>query len=57
MLYRLGEGIGSGLFKTDMTAGKMTGTFFMHNILGGRSYCGTDFTFSNVYNNDKERHA
>jgi Protein of unknown function (DUF998) len=35
MLYGLGEGIGSGLFKADMTAGKMTDSFIMHNILGG----------------------
>ena len=35
MLYGLGEGIGSGLFKADIIAGKMTGSFIMHNILGG----------------------
>lgn len=34
MLYGLGEGIGSGLFKADRIAGKMTNSFIMHDIMG-----------------------
>ncbi|MEP6803961.1 MAG: DUF998 domain-containing protein [Flavobacterium sp.] len=35
MLYGLGEGIGSGLFKADRIAGKMTNSFIIHDIMGG----------------------
>ncbi|SFD50420.1 DUF998 domain-containing protein [Flavobacterium phragmitis] len=35
MLYGLGEGIGSGIFKADRIAGKMTSSFVMHDLAGG----------------------
>lgn len=35
ILYGLGEGIGSGLFKADITAGKMTNSFLIHDFVGG----------------------
>ncbi|OOV17601.1 DUF998 domain-containing protein [Flavobacterium sp. LM4] len=35
ILYGLGEGIGSGVFKADRIAGKMTDSFVMHDIAGG----------------------
>ncbi|RVT71190.1 DUF998 domain-containing protein [Flavobacterium sufflavum] len=35
ILYGLGEGIGSGLFKADRIEGGLTKPFIIHNILGG----------------------
>lgn len=35
IFYGLGEGIGSGIFKADRIAGKMTVSFIMHDIAGG----------------------
>ncbi|MBO9584319.1 MAG: DUF998 domain-containing protein [Flavobacterium sp.] len=35
ILYGLGEGIGSGLFKADRIDGKMTASFVVHDIFGG----------------------
>lgn len=35
ILYGLGEGIGSGLFKADKIDGKMTSSFLMHSLAGG----------------------
>lgn len=35
IFYGLGEGIGSGLFKANTIAGKMTNSFVLHNITGG----------------------
>ncbi|KAF2341897.1 DUF998 domain-containing protein [Flavobacterium tistrianum] len=35
ILYGLGEGIGSGLFKADKIDGKMTNSFMMHSLAGG----------------------
>jgi len=35
MFYGLGEGIGSGLFKADRIAGKITDSFIIHDIAGG----------------------
>jgi len=35
ILYGLGEGIGSGLFKADKIDGKMTDSFMMHSSAGG----------------------
>ncbi|MBW1654618.1 DUF998 domain-containing protein [Flavobacterium quisquiliarum] len=35
VLYGLGEGIGSGIFKADRIRGKMTNSFIMHDIAGG----------------------
>lgn len=35
ILYGLGEGIGSGLFKADKIDGRMTLSFMMHSLAGG----------------------
>jgi len=35
ILYGLGEGLGSGLFKADRIAGSYTTSFIIHDILGG----------------------
>jgi hypothetical protein len=35
ILYGLGEGVGSGLFKADRIAGSYTTSFIVHDILGG----------------------
>jgi hypothetical protein len=35
MLYGIGEGIGSGLFKADRIGGEMTPSFIAHDIAGG----------------------
>jgi hypothetical protein len=35
MLYGLGEGLGSGLFKADRISGSYTASFIVHDILGG----------------------
>jgi hypothetical protein len=35
VLYGLGEGMGSGLFKADRVAGSYTTSFIVHDILGG----------------------
>lgn len=35
MFYGMGEGIGSGIFKADKIAGKMTNSFIIHDVLGG----------------------
>jgi hypothetical protein len=35
ILYGLGEGLGSGLFKADRVAGSYTTSFIVHDILGG----------------------
>lgn len=35
ILYGLGEGLGSGLFKADRIAGSYTTSFIVHDILGG----------------------
>lgn len=35
IFYGLGEGMGSGLFKADRSAGSYTASFIVHDILGG----------------------
>ena len=35
ILYGLGEGLGSGLFKADRVSGSYTTSFIVHDILGG----------------------
>jgi hypothetical protein len=35
ILYGLGEGLGSGLFKADRVSGSYTNSFIVHDILGG----------------------
>jgi len=35
ILYGLGEGLGSGLFKADLSSGSYTTSFIIHDILGG----------------------
>ena len=39
IIYGLGEGLGSGLFKADRFAGSYTTSFIIHDILGGAGTC------------------
>lgn len=39
IIYGLGEGLGSGLFKADRLAGSYTTSLIIHDILGGAGVC------------------
>ena len=40
ILYGLGEGLGSGIFKADMVSGSMSFSYIIHDLLGGAGVIG-----------------